>query len=51
MRADMFGLRSELPAEFEARLDEFTRNVRTGNFRGNELVFGVVTNVIRTGRL
>jgi uncharacterized protein (TIGR00661 family) len=51
MQADMFGLRPALLGEFEARLDEFTRNARTGNFRGNDLVFGLVTNFIRTGRL
>ncbi|MDR2696613.1 MAG: teichoic acid biosynthesis protein [Deltaproteobacteria bacterium] len=51
MRADMFRLRPELLARFEARLGEFTRNAGRGNFRGNELVFGLVTNFIRTGRL
>ena len=51
MRADMFGLRPELLAEFETRLDEFARNVRTGNFCGNALVFDLVTNFIRMGKL
>ena len=51
MQADMFGLRPELLAEFEARLDTFTRNVRRGNFCGNRLVFDLVTNFIRTGAL
>jgi len=51
MQADMFGLRPELLAEFEARLDEFTRNVRKGNFCGNNLVFELVTRFIHTGRL
>ena len=51
MQADMFGLRPELLAEFESRLDEFTRNVRKGSFCGNQLVFDLVTNFIRTGKL
>ena len=51
MQADMFGLRPELLAEFEARLGEFTGNVSKGNFCGNQTVFSLVTNFIRTGRL
>jgi hypothetical protein len=51
MQADMFRLHPNLLAEFEARLDEFTRNASTGNFCGNELVFSLVANYIRTGGL
>jgi hypothetical protein len=51
MQADMFGLRPELLAEFEARLDEFARTVRQGSFCGNELVFDLVTRFISTGTL
>jgi uncharacterized protein (TIGR00661 family) len=49
MQADMFGLHAELLAEFEARLDEFARNVRQGSFCGNELVFDLVARFISTG--
>jgi uncharacterized protein (TIGR00661 family) len=51
MQADMLGLRPELLAAFEDRLDEFTSNVRRGTFCGNRLVFELVTNFIRTGSL
>jgi uncharacterized protein (TIGR00661 family) len=51
MQADMFGLRTELLAEFESRLDAFAHNVSKGNFCGNQLVFDLVTNFIRTGKL
>jgi len=51
MQADMFGLRSDLLKKFEARLGEFTHNVSKGSFCGNQLVFDLVTNFIRTGKL
>ena len=51
MQADMLALRPALLTKFEARLDEFTRNVRKGNFCGNDLVFSLVTHFIRTGKL
>jgi uncharacterized protein (TIGR00661 family) len=51
MQADMFRLRPELLAEFEARLDEFARNAGRGNFCGNELVFSLVEHFLRTGGL
>ncbi|MDR0239811.1 MAG: teichoic acid biosynthesis protein [Deltaproteobacteria bacterium] len=51
MQADMFALQPALLAEFEARLDVFRHNVSRGNFCGNQLVFDLVTNFIRTGTL
>jgi hypothetical protein len=51
MQADMFRLQPALLAAFESRLEEFTGNVGKGSFYGNEQVFSLVTNFIRTGSL
>ncbi|WP_022654978.1 glycosyltransferase family protein [uncultured Desulfovibrio sp.] len=51
MQADMLGLDPELLRRFEARLPEFKAAIATGNFCGNEMVFGLVDHFIRHGSL
>ncbi|MGE9985847.1 glycosyltransferase family protein [Desulfovibrio sp. SGI.169] len=51
MQADMLSLEPELLRRFEARLPEFRAAIATGNFCGNEMVFGLVDHFIRHGSL
>ncbi len=51
MQADMFKLEPSLLARFESRLDEFRRNIAKGEFCGNQRVFELVDNFIRSGKL
>ncbi len=47
----MLSLEPQLLRRFEARLPEFKAAIATGNFCGNEMVFGLVDHFIRHGSL
>ena len=51
MQADMEKLSPMDLVKFEARLEEFKANIAKGQFCGNETVFGLVDNFIRTRKL
>lgn len=48
---DMHALDARLFPGFEERLDEYEKNVAAGEFRGNEAVYGIVEEFLKTGRL
>ncbi|MDO5536217.1 MAG: glycosyltransferase family protein [Desulfovibrionaceae bacterium] len=51
MQADMEKLNPMDLLRFEARLDDYRREIAKGRFCGNEIVFGLVDTFIRTKRL
>lgn len=51
MQADMLNLEPALLQRFESRLPLYKAAIATGNFCGNEMVFGLVDHFIRNGRL
>ena len=51
MQADMFTLKPELLRRFEERLPDFKQSIAAGHFCGNDLVFGLVDQFARSGRL
>jgi len=48
---DMHNLDARLFPGFEQRLGEYEQNVAAGMFRGNETVYGIVEEFLKTGRL
>ena len=51
MQADMEKLSPDLLLRFEAKLDQFKSAIAQGHFCGNDIVFGLVDNFIRTKKL
>lgn len=51
IQTSMAGLCPALLADFEARLPEFRARIATGSFCGNDTVFAMVDQFIRTGSL
>lgn len=51
MQADMYSLEPSLLRRFEEKLPAYKASIATGNFCGNELVFGLTDHFIRHGTL